>query len=126
MLNPDLSHRRRRLPLFPPRKSDTANLALAGMTMYSLAKCFLNRAILRYLVHSALAKQARVRSNKPTAKSPGPSPGSSSRKRCTEEVDSSTPTGQQESKRDDLIAGPDTSKALPFSFDRPLKVAAQG
>jgi len=92
--------------------------------MYSLAKCFLNRAILRYMIQSAFAKQARLRSNNSANKSPAPSP-SSSKKKHTEQV-GPTP-GQQESKGPDLVAGPSTSKVLPFSLGLPsLKVAAQG
>ncbi|CAM9889118.1 unnamed protein product, partial [Scytosiphon promiscuus] len=41
------------------RKSNTANLALVGITVSSLAKCFLNKAIFEYMMKSARAKMQR-------------------------------------------------------------------
>ncbi|CAM9198385.1 unnamed protein product [Ectocarpus sp. 12 AP-2014] len=42
------------------RKSDPTNLALLGMTVSSLSKCFLNKAIFEYMVESARAKKYRI------------------------------------------------------------------
>ncbi|CBN76188.1 expressed unknown protein [Ectocarpus siliculosus] len=42
------------------RKSDPTNLALLGVTVSSLSKCFLNKAIFEYMVESARAKKYRV------------------------------------------------------------------
>ncbi|CAM9784359.1 unnamed protein product [Ectocarpus sp. 8 AP-2014] len=42
------------------RKSDPTNLALVGMTVSSLSKCFLNKAIFEYMVESARAKKRRI------------------------------------------------------------------
>ncbi|CAB1110862.1 unnamed protein product [Ectocarpus sp. CCAP 1310/34] len=42
------------------RKSDPTNLALLGITVSSLSKCFLNKAIFEYMVESARAKKYRI------------------------------------------------------------------
>ncbi|CAN0470172.1 unnamed protein product [Ectocarpus sp. 12 AP-2014] len=41
------------------RKSDPANLAIVGVSVSTLAKCFLNKAIFDYMVVSSRAKGAR-------------------------------------------------------------------
>ncbi|CAN0124928.1 unnamed protein product, partial [Ectocarpus fasciculatus] len=42
------------------RKSDPTNLALLGITVSSLSKCFLNKAIFEYIVESSRAKKKRL------------------------------------------------------------------